>query len=42
MGHRAATVCTIIAQRAELSASTDYKPFVEKMIEISLDILTKV
>jgi uridine phosphorylase len=42
MGHRAATVCTIIAQRTELSVATDYRPFVEKMIEISLDILAEL
>jgi uridine phosphorylase len=42
LGHRAATVCTIIAQRTALEASTDYRPFVEKMIEISLDRLAKI
>jgi uridine phosphorylase len=40
MGHRAATICTIIAQRTALEASTDYKPFVEKMIKIALERLT--
>ena len=39
MGHRAATICTIIAQRVALDAETDYKPFVEKMIKMSLDKL---
>ena len=39
MGHRAATVCTIIAQRIALDACTDYKPFVRKMIETALDKL---
>ncbi|MBQ2992357.1 MAG: nucleoside phosphorylase [Alistipes sp.] len=39
MGHRAATVCTIIAQRVALDACTDYKPFVRKMIETALDRL---
>ena len=39
MGHRAATVCTIIAQRIALDACTDYKPFVRQMIEMSLDKL---
>ncbi len=39
MGHRAATVCTIIAQRIAQDACTDYKPFVRQMIEMSLDKL---
>ena len=39
MGHRAATVCTIIAQRIALDACTDYKPFVKRMIQMSLDKL---
>lgn len=39
MGHRAATICTIIAQRIALDACTDYKPFVKKMIEMALDKL---
>jgi uridine phosphorylase len=39
MGHRAATICTIIAQRIAHNAATDYKPFVEKMIKMSLDKL---
>ena len=39
MGHRAATVCTIIAQRIAKDACTDYKPFVRKMIENALDKL---
>ena len=39
MGHRAATVCTIIAQRIALDACTDYKPFVKQMIRTSLDKL---
>ncbi len=39
MGHRAATICTIIAQRVAHDAATDYKPFVEKMIKMSLDKL---
>ncbi|MCM1151903.1 MAG: nucleoside phosphorylase [Alistipes sp.] len=40
MGHRAATICTIIAQRIALDACTDYKPFVRKMIEMALDKLS--
>lgn len=39
MGHRAATVCTIIAQRIALDACTDYKPFVRQMIRTALDKL---
>ena len=39
MGHRAATICTIIAQRIALDACTDYKPFVKRMIQMALDKL---
>ena len=39
MGHRAATICTIIAQRVALDACTDYKPFVRKMVQTALDKL---
>lgn len=39
MGHRAATICTIIAQRVAKDACTDYKPFVRRMIEMALDRL---
>lgn len=39
MGHRAATICTIIAQRIALDACTDYKPFVRRMITTALDKL---
>ena len=39
MGHRAATICTIIAQRVAKNACTDYKPFVDKMIRMALDKL---
>lgn len=39
MGHRAATMCTIIAQRIALDACTDYKPFVQRMIRTALDRL---
>lgn len=39
MGHRAATICTIIAQRVALDACTDYKPFVRQMIASALDKL---
>ncbi len=42
MGHRAATICTIIAQRVALDACTDYKPFVRRMIAMALDKLAKL
>ena len=42
MGHRAATICTIIAQRVAKDACTDYKPFVRRMIEIALDKLATI
>ena len=40
LGHRAATICTIIAQRVAKDACTDYKPFVRRMIEMALDNLS--
>lgn len=39
MGHRAATICAIIAQRVALDVETDYKDFVRQMIEMALDKL---
>lgn len=39
MGHRATTICTIIAQRIAQDVNTDYKPFVRKMIQMALDKL---
>ena len=39
MGHRATTICTIIAQRVAKQAQTDYKPYVEAMIRMALDKL---
>lgn len=39
MGHRAATICTIIAQRVALDACPDYKPYVREMIRMALDKL---
>ncbi len=39
MGHRAATICTIIAQRVTQNTCTDYKPFVEGMVKLALDKL---
>ena len=40
MGHRATTICTIIAQRVAKQAQTDYKPYVDKMIRMALDKLS--
>ncbi len=42
MGHRATTICTIIAQRVALDACTDYHPFVERMVEMTLEKLSKI
>ena len=39
MGHRATTICTIIAQRVAKQAQPDYKPYVEAMIRMALDKL---
>lgn len=41
MGHKAGTICTIIAQRVAKESNTDYGPYVEKMIEMALDKLVK-
>ena len=40
MGHDAVTICTVIAQRAALEMETDYRPFVDKMIAMSLEKLS--
>lgn len=37
LGHRAMTVCTIIAQRRSEEANTDYKPAVERLVRTVLD-----
>lgn len=37
MGHRAMTVCCIIANRRAESANTDYKPFIKKLVETVLE-----
>jgi len=42
MGHKAGTVCTIIAQRIAKDACTDYKPFVRLMIEEALEKLRTI
>lgn len=41
MGHRAATICTVIAQRAAHDSDTDYSPFVNHMIDTALARLTE-
>lgn len=37
LGHKAMTVCCIIAQRREEDANTDYKPAVAKLVETVID-----
>ena len=37
LGHKALTVCCIIAQRREEDANTDYKPSVERLVKTVLD-----
>ena len=37
MGHKAMTVCCVIAQRRIEAANTDYKPFVKRLVETVLD-----
>lgn len=37
MGHRALTVCVIIANRRVEAANTDYKPYIKRLIETVLD-----
>lgn len=37
MGHKAMTVCCIIANRRAEAANTDYQPYIEKLIETVLD-----
>ena len=41
LGHNAGTVCCIIANRYLKSSNPDYKPQVRKLIELSLDRLTR-
>ncbi len=37
MGHRAMTVCCIIANRRVEAANTDYKPYIEQLVQTVLD-----
>jgi uridine phosphorylase len=39
LGHRATTICTIIAQRVNKDSTPDYHPFVRCMVELALDRL---
>jgi uridine phosphorylase len=39
LGHKAGTVCCVIANRYHKGASPDYKPFVEKLVKLALDKL---
>ena len=41
MGHRATTICLIIANRATGDASADYKPHMKKLIEYTLNSLIR-
>lgn len=41
LGHKAMTVCCIIAERRETKANTDYKPSVKKLVETVLDRLVE-
>ena len=41
LGHKAGTVCCAIANRYLKSSNTDYKPQVESLIALSLEMLTK-
>lgn len=41
LGHHTLTVCAIIAQRADGEANADYRKIVDKLIDRSLEILTK-
>lgn len=40
LGHKALTVCLIIANRTTKQASEDYHPYMEKLIQLVLDKLT--
>lgn len=41
LGHRAGTVCCIIANRYNKGAAPDYKPYVEKLVKLALDKLAQ-
>ncbi len=41
LGHRAGTICCIIANRYHKGAAPDYKPYVEKLVKLALDKLAE-
>ena len=41
MGHKAATICVIIAQRVTKNVNTNYQLAVENMIQMALEKLSK-
>ena len=41
LGHKAATICCIIANRHLHESQPDYKPYIKKLIEMALNKLTK-
>lgn len=42
LGHEASTICTIIANRENKTANSDYQPYVRKMVEMALDKLLEL
>ena len=40
LGHRAVTICAIIANRASKEFSSNYKPIIKELIEYVLDRIT--
>ena len=42
LGHEASTICTIIANRDNKTANSDYKPYVEQMVEMALNKLLEL
>ena len=41
MGHEATTLCTVVAQRTAGESETDYQPYIEKMVELTLQKLVR-
>ena len=42
LGHEASTICTIIANRDNKTANSDYQPYVKRMVEMALDKLLEL
>ncbi|MDR0660213.1 MAG: nucleoside phosphorylase [Prevotellaceae bacterium] len=42
LGHEASTICTVIANRDNKTANSDYQPFVRQMVEMALDKLVEL